>query len=68
VRKDGWRPVVGVFEAAQLLGVRTQNLDSVVGLPPARQELKSTRVWWADEMEAFAKARQARRAGLQKAA
>jgi hypothetical protein len=63
-KQDGWRPVVGVYEAAQLLGVRTQNINMVVGLPAARQELKATRLWYEDEMVAFAKERQRRREGL----
>ena len=55
--------VYGTKEAAEALGVTTSNIDKVVGLPAPVTEVAATRLWRADEIDAFALERQTRRAG-----
>lgn len=53
-------PLVNTKAAAQILGVRVENLDKVDGLPPSLQErdgkheVTSTRLWTRAEIESLA--------------
>lgn len=52
--------LMGAAEAAEALGVRQQNLRTLVGLPDAYDKVRATTLWRADEVLAFAQERNAR--------
>ena len=59
------RELMGVSEAARVLGVRASNLNRVVGLPepvyapyyPPPQRVSAGRFWWGDEIRELAEQR-----------
>ena len=52
---------MGAWEVAECLGVHRTNLQFIKDLPEPVQELRATRLWLADEIQAFAKVYIARR-------
>ena len=52
-------PLVGLAEAASILGVKKQNVRSLAGLP-SPQELMAGPVWSRKIIEAFAEERKAK--------
>jgi hypothetical protein len=54
-------PIMGAQEVAARLGIASSNLDRTVGLPAPADKVAATRIWLAEEIEAFAVEREARR-------
>lgn len=54
--------IYGAREAADVIGVAVQNLHAVAGLPAPVVALAATKVWRAEEIDAFAVEYRARRA------
>jgi hypothetical protein len=50
-------PLAGRAEVAEILGVRSENLGKVRGLPEPVQRLKATPVWIEPQIRELAKAR-----------
>lgn len=50
-------PLMGSFEAARELGVKSPNLRKVAGLPEPVQELKAGPVWRASDIRTLARRR-----------
>ena len=64
-RRKPFPELMGSAEAAEVLGVKIQNLSGKnvpVGMPAPVAHLRATRVWLADEVRAFAVELEARRA------
>jgi hypothetical protein len=56
------RPIMGLAEVAEALGVRVQNVDHVPGVPETVTKIRATRIWLGSEVDHFADLRRIRKA------